>query len=64
MTEENQGVTFTKVLIRASSQEHLEREIEAYFKAYSPSGYSTRILKKTEFHGKWQAELSRYSSCD
>jgi hypothetical protein len=57
----------TGATVSAACLEELETAIDQYLRDYPPAGYATKIVTKPRFRedlGLWEAELSRYSSCE
>jgi hypothetical protein len=56
----------TYVTLEANSEEELDLKIYGYMTRYHPLGYDTRVDRKryNEDTKKYEADISRLSSCD
>ncbi len=63
---EVRGKIFTRVYIRGATPKELGDKFDAYLKNFPKAGYSTRLVRvyKEIATDLWEAEVSRYSSCD
>jgi hypothetical protein len=53
-----------KVILEASTEQELQKKIDAYLNNYHPAGYGTWVRRRYEENGMYKAEITRASSCD